>query len=120
MKLLLDMNLPRDLAPQLQQAGYECRRAADIGLAEAEDSEIIDAARRAGETILTHDLDYGELLAFSGTSHPSAVIFRMRDVSVDNLARQFLMALPRIETALREGAIVVIGDDAARVRRLPV
>jgi predicted nuclease of predicted toxin-antitoxin system len=120
MRLLLDMNLPRDLAGRLETAGHTCRHVSDMGLSEAEDSDILEAARRAGEAILTHDLDFGELLTFRNLTQPSVVVFRMRDVSVTNLARCFIRACPHIEESLRTGAIVVIGDDTVRVRRLPV
>ncbi len=118
MRLLLDMNLPRDLARRLEEAGHKCRHVSDIGLSEAEDSDILEAARRTGEAILTHDLDFGELLTFSNLTQPSVVVFRMRDVSVRNLARCFLRACTHIEESLRRGAIVVIGDETVRVRKL--
>lgn len=119
MKFLLDMNLPRELAHRLILAGHQCRHVADIGLSRAEDLEIVAAAREAREVILTHDLDYGGLLAFSEAGEPSVVIFRTRDVSVQNLASRLLGLMPRIEHALSDGAVVVISDEAARVRRLP-
>lgn len=120
MKLLLDMNLPRDLAKRLTQEGHASRHAGDIGLSEAEDSDVLEVARCAGEIVLTHDLDYGDLLAFSGASGPSVVVFRMRDVTLHNIAGRFLKTLPSVENALLQGAIVVIGDEATRVRKLPV
>jgi predicted nuclease of predicted toxin-antitoxin system len=74
MKFLLNMNMPRSLAKRLQDKGYLCRHAGDIGLSYAEDWEIIEEARRQGEIILTHDLDYGRLLAFTRQSSPSIII----------------------------------------------
>ena len=40
-------------------------------MSRATDSEIVAEARRTGEVIITHDLDYGHLLAFSGEQAPS-------------------------------------------------
>jgi predicted nuclease of predicted toxin-antitoxin system len=74
MKFLLNMNMPRSLAKRLQDKGYLCRHAGDIGLSYAEDWEIIEEARRQGEIILTHDLDYGRLLAFTRQSSPSSEV----------------------------------------------
>ena len=65
MKFLLNMNLPRRLSGFLSEAGHTCRHAGDIGLAETPDRDIIVVAQGTGEVILTHDLDYGGLLAFS-------------------------------------------------------
>jgi hypothetical protein len=45
------------------------------------DTEIIKAAKSADEVIVTHDLDYGHLLAFSGEAAPSVIMFRRRFTS---------------------------------------
>lgn len=44
------------------------------------DGEILAKARAEGRILLTHDLDFGELLATSGGSLPSAIIFRLKDM----------------------------------------
>ena len=79
MKFLLNMNLPRVLGKRLVAAGHLCRHVGDIGLGAASDVEIMVEAGRNHETILTHDLDYGHLLAFSGETAPSVIIFRLRN-----------------------------------------
>jgi len=43
------------------------------------DVEIMAEVGRNHETILTHDLDYGHLLAFSGETAPFVIIFRRRN-----------------------------------------
>jgi predicted nuclease of predicted toxin-antitoxin system len=78
-KLLLNMNVLPQLGSRLAAVGHLCRHARDIGLERAEDPGIIAAARAGGEIIVTHDLDYGHLLAFSGEAGPSVIIFRVRN-----------------------------------------
>ncbi len=120
MKFLINMNLPRELGRRLSDIGHDCRHVGDVGLSDASDETIVEAARKAGETILTHDLDYGHLLAFSGESSPSVVIFRLRNISVGSLASALSRACDVIREPLESGAIAVIGDSILRVRRLPV
>jgi len=72
------------------------------------------------ETILTPDLDYGNLLAFSGEMAPSVIIFRLRNAHPDRLLRRLLTAWPEMEPSLKEGAIVVLEDTVLRVRPLPL
>ncbi len=120
MKFLLNMNLPRALGKRLTMAGYDCRHAGDIGLAQAKDVEIMVEAGNQGETILTHDLDYGHLLAFSGDTAPSVIIFRLKDCRPDKLFSRMTAAWSKIETPLLEGAIVILEDAALRIRRLPI
>ncbi len=120
MNLLLNMNVIPQLATHLAGAGHRCRHARDIGLARAEDPEIIEAAKVAGEVIVTHDLDYGHLLAFSGEAAPSIVILRVRNTHPDALSRRLTDCWPDIEDSLRRGAIVTLEDAAVRIRFLPI
>jgi len=119
-KFLLNLNLPRVLGRGLAAAGYPCRHVGDIGLGEASDVEIMAEAGRNRETILTHDLDYGNLLAFSGETAPSVIIFRLRNPHPDRLLRRMMTAWPEMEPSLQEGAIVVLEDAVLRVRPLPI
>jgi predicted nuclease of predicted toxin-antitoxin system len=41
----------------------------------ASDDEILDKALKEHRVILTHDLDFGKLIAFSGKTLPSVVTF---------------------------------------------
>ncbi len=120
MKFLLNMNLPRLLGEGLQGAGHEFRHAGDVGLSRADDAAIVAAARNAGEVILTHDLDYGHLLAFSGESRPSVVIFRTRNGQPTYLFQRFQSVWNEIGPALQRGAIVIVEDGSVRVRDLPI
>ena len=89
-------------------------------MSRSNDLEIIREARKKTEIIITHDLDYGHLLAFSGEATPSVIIFRLRNTHPDNLFSQLIEKWPEIENPLLEGAIVVIEDNACRIRRLPI
>jgi predicted nuclease of predicted toxin-antitoxin system len=120
LKLLLNMNLPRELGRRLSSQGHACRHAGDVGLASAQDERIVAEAKRTREVIITHDLDYGTILAFSGEDPPSVIIIRMANTHPDRLLTRLTAVLPDVERSLSEGAIVVVEDAAARVRRLPI
>jgi predicted nuclease of predicted toxin-antitoxin system len=120
MKFLLNMNVPRELGRRLAAQGHECRHAGDIGMAQASDVAITEEARGSKETIVTHDLDYGHLLAFSGEPAPSVIIFRLRNTHPDNLFARIMSTWPEIDKPLLKGAIVVLEDAAFRIRRLPI
>lgn len=87
-------------------------------MARASDVEIIQQANQ--EIILTHDLGYGNLLAFSGESTPSVIIFRVRNTHPTHLLDRMVNVWAEIETPLREGAIVVLEDATLRIRKLPI
>jgi len=120
MEFLLNMNVPRSLGTVLAEHGHSWRHCGDIGLATASDAEIMAAAAASRETIITHDLDYGHLLAFSGDTAPSVIIFRVRNTQASRLAAKLHTAWAKIDSPLREGAIVIIEDAALRIRTLPL
>lgn len=120
MKFLLNMNVPRELGRLLSTQGHEYRHVGDVGMARAGDEAIIEEARANRETIVTHDLDYGRLLAFSGASVPSVIIFRLRNTSLENLFAQIANAWTEVERPLTEGSVVVLEDAVLRIRRLPI
>ena len=114
------MNVPRELRRQLVVEEHECRHVGDIGMAQATDITIMEEARRNKEVIITHDLDYGHLLAFSGETAPSVIILRLRNIYPSRLFTLIKGAWTEIEQPLLEGAIVVLEDAATRIRRLPI
>jgi len=120
MRFLINMNIPRDLVTLLKAYNHLSRHVGDIGMARAEDSAIVEEAKKNKEIIITHDLDYGHLLAFSGKSAPSVIILRIRNMRVEYILERILEALSKIEKALIEGAVVVIEDVSIRVRYLPI
>ena len=120
MKFLLNMNVPRKLGRRLISEGHECRHASDIGIAQVSDLVILKKARENEEIIVTHDLDYGNLLAFSGEMKPSVIIFRVRNTHADSLFIQIIAAWDEIERPLLEGAVVTFEDAALRIRKLPI
>lgn len=120
MKFLLNMNVNRDMIASLSRRGHVCRHVGDIGMPRATDTEIVAEARKTGETILTHDLDYGHLLAFSGEMSPSVIILRLRDLRSDEIMYRFDAVWNDIESALINGAIVSLSDKSLRIRNLPI
>ena len=120
MKFLLNMNVPRELGSMLASAGHQCRHAGDIGLARATDGVILARAKRQRECVITHDLDYGQLLAFSGDRGPSVVLFRLRRADTKLMFQRLTAVWKEIERDLASGAIVTIEESARRVRRLPI
>ena len=120
MNFLLNMNVPRAVAGVLAAHGHRARHAGDVGLAKASDTAVVEDARRCGEVIITHDLDYGHLLAFSGERTPSVIILRLARPDPQDVASSIINALDEIIPALSQGAIVILEDSTMRVRHLPI
>jgi predicted nuclease of predicted toxin-antitoxin system len=114
------MNLPRELGRMLGSVGHEWRHVADIGMTRALDVDIVAEAKAHGECVVTHDLDDGQMVAFSGDTAPSVIIFRLRRNRTDRLFNRIASAWHEIVDGLENGAIVVIEEGATRIRRLPI
>jgi predicted nuclease of predicted toxin-antitoxin system len=73
MKLLLDQGTPRSAASLLRRAGFEAVHTAEIGMAEAEDGEILARALAENRVAVTLDADFHSHLALSQASKPSVI-----------------------------------------------
>ena len=69
-RLLLDQGLPRSSAKLLSDAGWDVSHVGDLGLSKADDSQILDFARRENRICVTLDADFHALLATSGAASP--------------------------------------------------
>lgn len=70
--------------------------------------------------LLTHDLDFGAILASSGANIPSVIQIRTEDLRPDVLAGRVASILPQLAQALADGALVTIEPARERVRILPL
>ena len=120
MKLLVDMNLAPSWCGLLVAQGWEARHWSEVGSPCAPDGEILAWARKNRFTILTHDLDFGAILAASGGDSPSVVQLRGQDVMPGTLGSCVIGAIKQFGEALETGALVVIDAHRARARLLPL
>jgi predicted nuclease of predicted toxin-antitoxin system len=120
MKLLIDMNLSPMLCPMLAEAGYEARHWSSVGDPRAADPELLSWAKRESFVLVTHDLDFGAILAATGFASPSVVQIRRRDISPESLIKALTNALSAYHAELENGALVVVDEIKSRVRILPI
>ena len=119
-KLLIDMNLPPSWAPALSELGWPAVHWSDIGDPRALDETIMAWAARNSHVVFTHDLDFGAMLADAGTTGPSVLQVRARDVLPRHLLGIVAATLRQHEEDLASGALVVVDESRARVRLLPI
>lgn len=120
MKLLLDMNLPPAWCTVLRQAGHDAHHWSTVGDLRATDQSIMRFAQVNGFVVITHDLDFGALLAATGARSPSVVLLRTGDVSSPVVESLVLGALRACADQLAAGAIVTVDQVGQRVRVLPL
>ncbi len=118
--LLLDQGLPRSTASLLAQSGHTVLHTADIGLAKASDSEILDYARKHDLIVVTLDADFHMLLATAGAASPSVIRLRQQRLNAQAAADVILAVLTRSYESLEVGAVDSATRSLVRVKRLPL
>ncbi|MCA2618703.1 MULTISPECIES: DUF5615 family PIN-like protein [unclassified Microcystis] len=120
MKFLGDMSIsPRTIA-LLREQGYDAIHLIEENLEKMTDQNILDKARQEERILLTVDLDFAQLLAISGDSLPSVILFRLGNVSREVVNRRLLAILNNYATELTNGLIISVTDVSIRLRHLPI
>jgi predicted nuclease of predicted toxin-antitoxin system len=120
MKVLVDMNLSPAWCEVLAAAAHEAVHWSAVGKASAPDTDVLRWAAANGYAVLTHDLDFGAILAASHGTAPSVVQLRAQDVSPDRLGQIILAALTQCAELLAAGALVSVDAESLRARALPL
>lgn len=120
MNLLLDQGLPRSAVEHLNTAGFKAVHASSVGLAAADDSDILDYARQRGMVVVTLDADFHALLALGGMSGPSVIRVRVEGLRGKELAAFLQPVIQRSQRDLEAGAVVTAGQRRIGLRRLPL
>jgi predicted nuclease of predicted toxin-antitoxin system len=86
----------------------------------APDTEIMASAADNDFVVLTHDLDFGSILAATNGSKPSVVQLRAEDLAPERIGQAVVSALIQVKQALADGALLTIDPKRARLRLLPL
>jgi predicted nuclease of predicted toxin-antitoxin system len=119
-KVLIDMNLSPAWAEILRNAGFEATHWSLVGDIRAADSTILSWARSNGYVLLTHDLDFGAILAVARSTTPSVMQLRARDVTPEHLGSLVCEAFAQYASHLERGALVSLDEWSRRARILPL
>ena len=120
MRFLADMAISLSTVAWLRDQGHDVTHLREEGLQRAEDSDVLEKARTEDRILLTLDLDFGYLMAISGQSLPSMVIFRLGNESAEVVTQRLTDTLTVCISDLEQGAIATVSEDKIRVRHLPI
>ncbi len=120
MKFLADMGISPVTVQFLRDQGFDAVHLSDSRLHRLPDPEIITKARNENRIILTHDLDFGLLMASSKTRLPSVILFRLADMRPTNVNLFMAHILQQHQEPLQEGALLSVNEKQIRVRSLPI
>jgi predicted nuclease of predicted toxin-antitoxin system len=92
----------------------------EIGMARAEDSDILTVARNDERVCVTLDRDFHAHLAATGSRRPSVILLRVQSLDALGQAALIRSVYLQCEAALTAGAAVSADRMRIRIRRLPL
>jgi len=119
-RFLLDMGLAQSTGKYLRSQGHDVIHLRDQGLERLPDDQIVAKAQEEDRTIITHDLDFGRIVALSGSAVPSIVTLRLGEMTPTKVNIALQTVLTEATQSLERGALITITDDGIRVRALPI
>lgn len=120
MNFLADMGISPKVVEFLRNNGHQAIHLQQQSLHKLKDPQILEKACDEGRILLTHDLDFGDLLAASGTKLPSVIIFRLRNMKPENVNLYLFEIISTYSESLESGAIITVTERRMRMRYLPI
>jgi predicted nuclease of predicted toxin-antitoxin system len=120
MRFLADMGVAMRVVAWLRDGAHDVVHLRDQGLQRLPNGAIFEKAATEQRVVLTFDLDFGEIVALSGGSRTSVILFRLRDARSETVIARLERVLEESSDALTRGAIVIVEDSRHRVRLLPI
>jgi predicted nuclease of predicted toxin-antitoxin system len=116
LKFKVDENLPVEYAAILRDAGHEADTVADEKLTGADDSALFERCQAQGRVLLTLDLDFGNVQAYSPKSHSGIVVFRSNTQDKPMLIALLRRLLPAFKNRSPKQQLWIVGNDRIRYR----
>ncbi len=112
--LLLDQMLDADVARTLRQRGYDVVRTSEVGMARADDEEILDRAVREGRIIVTLDEDFGDWAVLPLSKHPGVIRIKVCVATTTQILAVLLPFLGESVHRVFRDRLVIVRKDSVR------
>ena len=120
MRFLADMGVDVRVVEWLRGAGHDAVHLRDEGLHRAPDEQIFAKALTEDRIVLTFDLDFGDLAAFTRDRPGRVVLFRLENARTPHVIDRLSAVLETSPDVFQRPAIVIIEETRHRVRYLPI
>jgi predicted nuclease of predicted toxin-antitoxin system len=117
---LVDACVDIRLARWLNDQRHDAKHLREEGLQSLPNGQIFAKAIDEGRIVVTHDLDFGEISAFTHGKKTSVIVFRLHNPRLSRLIERLSTVLADCIPALQAGAVVIVEEARHRIRHLPV
>ena len=93
MRFLADMGVAIRVVEWLRDQGYDAVHLREEGLQRMADDKIFRKAIAENRVLLTFDLDFGEIVAFSGREKAKVVLFRLQNTRASHVIDRLSVVL---------------------------
>lgn len=118
MRLFLDQDVYHITATFLKSLGHDVLTAADVGLSQSPDREILSFAAADERTLVTRDKDFGSLVFSRLFAHRGVILLRITPQTVAEIHFELERFLSFHPEKVIQRAFAVIEKDRHRIRRV--
>jgi predicted nuclease of predicted toxin-antitoxin system len=120
LRFLADMGVSLKICHWLRNNGHDTIHLCEEGLQRLDNGAIFQKAFAEQRIVLTFDLDFGEILAGSGSDLVSVIVFRLHNTRASHVIDRLQTVMESSAESLVKGAIVMVEEGRHRVRHLPL
>ena len=117
-RFLLNANISRKIIPQLfERFSLDLKHISDFSSTAWTDAEIVSLAKKEKRTIITHDLDYGEIYYLKEKGKIGVIMLRLQDQTSANVVGKLtnFFQNPKYQKANLSSSLTIISDEKIRI-----
>jgi predicted nuclease of predicted toxin-antitoxin system len=119
MRFLVDMGVDVRVAEWLRSEGHDATHLRDQGLQRLPNGEIFQKAASEKRTVLTFDLDFGEIAALTRGERAGVIVLRLQNARYQHVIDRLSTVLKESAAALEKSAVISVQEGRHRIRYFP-
>jgi len=120
MKFITDMGISNTTVKWLRSIGHDAIHLRDQGLERSSDFDIIKKAQTEKRIIITCDLDFGSIMAYTSDVSPGIIILRLKNETPANVNERLAQVFEQSSDCLDGSSIIIVEESFHRIRKLPI
>ncbi|MCX5643541.1 MAG: DUF5615 family PIN-like protein [Phycisphaerae bacterium] len=114
MRLFLDQMIDRCVADVLREAGYDVQCAAQVGMARADDLEILEYCTKQDRVLVTLDEHFGDWTVAKLATHAGVIRLKVHPTGSRNIEKTLLPFLGRYAHRDFRNILVIVRSTVVR------